>query len=47
VVGTSASEKIGDEGAGLGDPLLVSRLGLEVGDGALVLIIVGGEAALG
>lgn len=47
MVGPGARQKVGDEGAGEGNPLLVPGLGVEAGDAALVPVVVRGEAALG
>lgn len=46
VVGASAGEKVGDEIACLGNPLLVAGFGLESSHAAGLLVIMGGEAAL-
>ena len=42
VVGTSAGNEVGDQGTSLGNPMLVTRLGLESIDVVWILIVVGG-----
>lgn len=46
VIGASASKKISNKSAGLGDPLLIARLGSEAVDSGLVLVIVSRKASL-
>lgn len=47
MVRTSASQEVSDQGSSLGNPLLVSRLGLEAIDSVLLLVVVVGVADLG
>ena len=43
MIGTRARQQVGDENAGLGNPLLVARLGLEAIDECVVCVVVGGK----
>lgn len=46
VVCAGASEQVGNQSAGLGNPVLVTGLGLEGRDVGLVFVVVGSETSL-